>query len=110
PEDKVLAKLDFLKGCAAVYAASIGTSSIKRLMAAEIQPIIVGTGHEIVELLNEVSLALAHRGELPWVDRAVNRNKSPDRFALMAEEGWDGEVAANEVVSHRLITSLDELE
>jgi nitrogen fixation protein NifX len=38
PEDKVLAKLDFVKECAAVYAASIGTSSIKRLMALGIQP------------------------------------------------------------------------
>lgn len=68
-QDKVLAKLDFVQGCAAVYAASIGTSSIKRLMALGIQPIIVDAGHEILDLLNEVSLALVHGG-LAWVDRA----------------------------------------
>ena len=69
PEDKVIAKLDFLDGCSAIYAASIGTSSIKRLVAAGIQPIIVGTGQTIEDLLNEVSLAL-HCGGLSWVERA----------------------------------------
>lgn len=70
PEDKVIAKLEFLQGCAAVYAASIGASSIKRLMAQGIQPIIVDAGHELLDLLNEVSLALSHGG-LAWVDKAV---------------------------------------
>lgn len=72
PEDKVAVKLEFLKGCAAVYATSIGASGIKRLMAAGIQPIIVDKGHDIVDLLNEVSLALVHGG-LPWVTRAAKR-------------------------------------
>ena len=69
-EDKVAAKLDFLQGCSAVYAAQIGASSIKRLMAIGVQPIIVDNGHEILDLLNEVSLAMAHGG-LSWVDRAM---------------------------------------
>jgi nitrogen fixation protein NifX len=68
-QDKVLAKLDFVEGCAAVYAASIGTSSIRRLMAQGVQPIIVDSGHDILDLLNEVSLALVHGG-LSWVDKA----------------------------------------
>src|SRR5690348_14561247 len=67
--DKVLPKLDFVEGCAAVYAASIGSSSIRRLMKLGIQPIIVDNGHDILDLLNEVSLALIHGG-LAWVDRA----------------------------------------
>ena len=54
-QDKVLAKLDFLDGCSAVYAASIGASSIRRLMGAGIQPIIVDNGHEIEDLLNELT-------------------------------------------------------
>jgi nitrogen fixation protein NifX len=70
--DKVLPKLGFLEGCHAVYAASIGTSSVRRLMAAGIQPIIVDTGHEILDLLNEVSLALVHGG-LGWVEKAKLR-------------------------------------
>ena len=97
-QDKVLAKLDFLRGCSAVYAASIGTSSIRRLMAAGIQPIIVDTGHDILDLLNEVSLALVHGG-LSWVDRARER----------AEAGTPAPVAVLEP-SRRLITSIDDLE
>lgn len=109
PEDKVIAKLDFLKGVAAVYAASIGASSIKRLMAMDVQPIIVDNGHDIVDLLNEVSLAL-HCGGLAWVDRAVAKAaKSPDRFAALAAESW-GEDEGGGGVSHRLITSIDELD
>lgn len=72
PEDKIAAKLAFLQGCSAVYAASIGASGIKRLMAAGIQPIIVNKGFPVIELLNEVSLALVHGG-LPWVTRAAKK-------------------------------------
>jgi len=88
PEDKVLAKLDFVKECSAVYAASIGTSSIKRLMAMGIQPIIVDSGHDIVDLLNEVSFALV-QGGLSWVDRARARSRDDSRFEKMEQDGWD---------------------
>lgn len=110
PEDKVIAKLDFLKGCAAVYAASIGASSIRRLMALDVQPIIVDNGHEIMDLLNEVSFAL-HYGGLAWVDRAVARQeKSPERFDSLADGTWDVEsTALNPTVIHQLITSMDDL-
>jgi nitrogen fixation protein NifX len=79
--DKVLVKLDFVQDCAAVYAAAIGTSSIKRLMKAGVQPIIVDAGHEIMDLLNEVSLALCHRGSLGWVDAALDKAKIPSPTA-----------------------------
>ena len=87
-EDKVAVKLEFLRDCAAVYAASIGTSSIKRLVGAGIQPIIVDNKREIVACLNEVSLAL-RGGVLAWVDKALAKQKKTDRFDAMAEEGWD---------------------
>ena len=104
-EDKVAVKLTFLEGCAAVYAASIGTSSIKRLMAAGIQPIIVDNGHDIVDLLNEVSLALA-QGGLAWVEKAKAKPKAANRFDTMMAEGWhDGEGTR-----HSLITSIDDLD
>ena len=74
-EDKVAVKLEFLRGCSAVYAASIGTSSIRRLIGAQIQPVIVDNGHDIEDLLNEVSLALVHGGlahrvkvNIRWID------------------------------------------
>ena len=73
PEDKVVAKLEFLRGCAAVYAASIGASSVKRLMSVNIQPIIVEPGHEIGDLLNRVNAAL-HNGGVAWVAQALARS------------------------------------
>lgn len=88
PEDKVIAKLEFLNGCSAVYAASIGASSIKRLMAMNVQPVIVDHGRPIRDLLDEVSMAL-HTRDVAWVERArAKLEKSPDRFDAMAEEGW----------------------
>ncbi len=98
-QDKVLPKLDFVGECAAVYAASIGSSSIRRLMKLGIQPIIVDTGHEILDLLNEVSLALAHGG-LAWVDRAKAK-------ALAAPPKEN--VAAG-APRHVLLSSIDDLE
>jgi nitrogen fixation protein NifX len=95
-QDKVLAKLDFIEGCHAVYAASIGTSSIRRLMAAGIQPIIVDNGHDILDLLNEVSLAMVYGG-LSWVDRAKAKAAVSTAAAPKAD-------------SRRLMASLDELE
>jgi Dinitrogenase iron-molybdenum cofactor. len=96
-QDKVLAKLDFVQGCAAVYAASIGASSIRRLMALGIQPVIVDDGHEILDLLNEVSLAMVYGG-LPWVDRAkANAEKS-------------AQVQRIDDDSRRLMASVDELD
>ena len=88
PEDKVIAKLDFLEGCSAIYAASIGTSSIKRLIMAGIQPIIVGTGQTIEDLLNEVSLGL-HCGGLSWVERAKAK---AEKEGILATEGGSGGV------------------
>jgi nitrogen fixation protein NifX len=103
PEDKVIAKLDFIDSCAAVYAASIGSSSIKRLMARQIQPIIVDNGHDIEDLLNEVSLALRYGG-LSWVDRAKNKTRSPSRFDTAERENRNG------AERRRLVSSIDELE
>jgi nitrogen fixation protein NifX len=101
-QDKVLAKLDFVQGCAAVYAASIGSSSIRRLMRQGVQPIIVDTGHEILDLLNEVSLALAHGG-LSWVDRAKDKAAAypPQTQRTSKEVNND---------TRKLILSIDEIE
>lgn len=101
-QDKVLAKLDFVEGCAAVYAASIGVSSVKRLMSLGIQPIIVDKDHEILDLLNEVSLALVYGG-LAWVEKAKAK----------AEAETGGDKPAPAIVfddSRHLVTSIDDLE
>lgn len=74
PEDKVVAKLDFLQdhSVAAIHAASIGASSVKRLMAVGIQPIIVENGHSIEDLLNRINAAI-HSGGVAWVEQAIGR-------------------------------------
>jgi nitrogen fixation protein NifX len=100
-QDKVLPKLDFVEGCAAVYAASIGTSSIRRLMAQGVQPIIVDNGHEILDLLNEVSLALVYGG-LSWVERAKAKAEQTAQPPVVASDA--------SIASHRLVASVDELE
>ena len=97
-EDTVTAKLEFLADCACVYAAKIGTSSIKRLMIADIQPIIVNKGFPIVELLNEVSLAMACGG-LSWVDRNLAKPK---------QKTWNFGNQALPPTRHELITSIDD--
>ena len=103
-EDKVIAKIGFIGECAAVYAASIGTSSIKRLMQAGIQPVIVDYGHEVTDLLNEVSFALIHGG-LSWVDKAKAKQKSPDRFLELEAQSWDNDYSFGQV-RHQLLTDL----
>lgn len=90
PADKVGEKLEFLKDCAAVYATSIGQSSIKRLMGVNIQPVIVDNGSAIVDLLGQISEAMQRRGNFAWVDRAHVEAKSPERFDAMESEGWGG--------------------
>ena len=100
-EDKVIAKIEFLRSCAGVYAAKIGTSSIKRLMQFDIQPIIVNKGFPIVDLLNEVSLALTYGG-LSWVDRAIQNAKVLAPFQVK-----DGPSCIQQV-RHNLITSIED--
>jgi len=100
-EDKVIAKIEFLRSCAGVYAAKIGTSSIRRLMQFDIQPIIVNKGFPIVDLLNEVSLALTYGG-LSWVDRAMQNAK-----VLAPLQVKDVSTCVQQV-RHNLITSVDD--
>lgn len=90
-EDKLVAKVDFLEGCAAVYVMAVGASAIKKLMAKGIQPIRISEIDGVDELLAEISTAMKDGG-VAWVDRALaaQANKSADRFASMEEEGWQG--------------------
>jgi nitrogen fixation protein NifX len=80
-QDKVLVKLEFVKGCHAVYAHSIGSSSTRRLMQLGVQPVIVKEGSEILDLLNEISLALA-RGGVAWIEKAKAKVEQEQRSNL----------------------------
>ena len=91
-EDKLGAKVDFLEGCAAVYVMAIGASVIKKLMARGVQPIRINEIDAVDDLLSEVSKAMSDGG-VAWIDRAIaaqTKAKAEDRFASMAEEGWEG--------------------
>ncbi len=70
-------------------------------MKAGIQPVVVDDGHDIVDLLNEVSLALVYGG-LPWVDKAKKKVESAPRArARLPRQAAE---------SRKLIASIDELE
>jgi nitrogen fixation protein NifX len=101
-EDKVISKIEFLRSCSAVYAAKIGVSSIKRLMQTQIHPIIVNKGYLIVDLLNEVSLALSCGG-LAWVESAQAAPKVLD----IPGEIFTGDDEALD--TDNLITSIDDI-
>ncbi len=91
-EDKLGAKVDFLEGCAAVYVMAIGASAIKKLMAKGVQPIRINEIDAVDDLLSEISKAMSDGG-VAWIDRAIaaqTKAKADDRFASMAEEGWEG--------------------
>ena len=101
-EDKVISKIEFLRSCSAVYAAKVGVSSIKRLTQMQIQPIIVNKGYPIVDLLNEVSLALVCGG-LSWVENA-KANPKPLEVPGQVFTGDDEAIDTS-----NLITSIDEI-
>lgn len=91
-EDKLIAKVDFLEGCAAVYVMAIGASAIKKLMAKGIQPIRINEVDAVDDLLAEISKAMSEGG-VAWIDRAIaaqTKARDENRFASMEEEGWQG--------------------
>ena len=89
-ETKLAAKIDFLGGCAAVFVLAVGGSAIKQLMAAGVQPVRIDQGQQgdrIGDLLAEIQTGMRDGG-VPWIDKALAAQKSPERFASMAEEAW----------------------
>ena len=89
-EDKLEAKLDMLKGCAAVYCQAAGSSAVKQLMMRGVQPIKVVEGAVISELLESLQDEM-RQGPSAWLAKAITAQKGPDmsRFDEMEEEGWD---------------------
>lgn len=86
-EDKLASKIDFLAGSAAVFVMAIGASAIKQLLAAAIQPVRVAGSDQIEAILADIQNGM-RAGGVPWIDKALAAQKSPDRFAQMAEETW----------------------
>jgi nitrogen fixation protein NifX len=89
-EDKLVAKIALLEGCAAVYCQAVGASSIRQLMAKGIQPVKVHEGSPVARLIQDLQDELKD-GPSTWVAKAVARQKGSDsgRFDRMEAEGWD---------------------
>ena len=89
-ETKLPSKIAALSGCAAVYCLAAGASAVKQLLAAGIQPLRLDDETAIDPLLKQISLAI-REGGTGWVDKALrkDRDAGADRFARMAEEGWE---------------------
>ena len=89
-EDKLVAKLNVLQGCAAVYSQAVGASAVAQLTSRGIQPVKVSQGAEILYLLKSLQEEL-RSGPTAWLARAIEAQTpvDPTRFDAMEDEGWD---------------------
>ena len=87
-ESKLPAKIAALAGCAAVYCLAAGASAVKQLLAAGVQPIRLDDEAEIEPLLQRIVAAIRDGG-IPWVDKAIKKDRDAARFDRMAEESWE---------------------
>lgn len=85
-EAKLAHKIALLAGCAAVYCNAVGASAIRQLLAVGIQPVKVAEGTPIEPLLRALNQSLTVEPPV-WMQRHLKTGNS-DRFAAMAEEGW----------------------
>lgn len=88
-EDKLVAKIEALDGCIAVYSQAVGASAVGQLKAQGIQPVKVSPGAAIDDLLKALQDELV-QGPASWLARAISSNlpADPSRFDAMEDEGW----------------------
>ncbi len=89
-EDKLVAKMNVLEGCIAVYSQAVGASAIVQLKMRNIRAIRVTAGAAIADILKSLQDEL-YLGTNSWLTLAVEQHKAkdPDRFDAMEAEGWD---------------------
>ncbi len=89
-ETKLTAKVDMLHRCAAVYCLAVGSSAIKRLLAAGIQPMKVKSNTPIKQLITDLQSQLSSSPP-HWLRKAIRGGleDEPSRFDKMEVEGWD---------------------
>jgi nitrogen fixation protein NifX len=89
-EDKLVAKIGLLEGCAAIYCQAVGSSAVRQLLAHGIQPVKVSDGAEIGDLVESLQEQL-RAGPSSWLAKAIDRQRGPDmsRFDSMEAEGWE---------------------
>ena len=92
-EDKLDAKIEALKECAAVYVQAIGGSAISKLARIGVVPKKVQPGTPIATLLEDLQAEL-RAGPSAWIARALNTagresKENLGRFDEMEAEGWN---------------------
>ncbi|NOY15619.1 MAG: nitrogen fixation protein NifX [Gammaproteobacteria bacterium] len=89
-EDKLVAKIAMLEGCAAVYCQAVGSSAIRQLLAHSIQPVKVVSGTAIADLIESVQGMLL-TGASTWLTKATahQQESQSKRFDAMEAEGWE---------------------
>ncbi|MGB0747242.1 MAG: NifB/NifX family molybdenum-iron cluster-binding protein [Magnetospiraceae bacterium] len=87
-ENKLIAKMDALKDCAAVYVQAVGSSAMTQLRAINVQPVKVSNGTPIGEMIHALREEL-REGPRSWLARAIAQQRDPDRFSAMEADGWD---------------------
>jgi nitrogen fixation protein NifX len=89
-ESKLMAKLQALEGCVAVYCQAVGSSAIHQLRARGIQPVKVAGGARIADLVHDLQTELRD-GPGVWLARAIDaqRPRADGRFDAMEAEGWE---------------------
>jgi nitrogen fixation protein NifX len=90
-EDKLKPKLAWLVGCDIVYCGSIGGSATRQLITLGVNPIQVKGGPDIEEIIEDLQIQLKDSPPF-WLANILKQKRRQDqsRFALMANEGWDG--------------------
>jgi nitrogen fixation protein NifX len=88
-EDKLAAKITALAGCIAVYCQAVGASAINQLLAQGVQPVKVGPGTPVTELIAALQGEL-RAGPSAWLARAIEQQQPRDgrRFDAMEADGW----------------------
>jgi len=87
-EDKLNERIAALEGCAAVYVEAVGSSAIRRLFAAGVQPVKVDPGLPIAEALAALEGEIREPAAL-WIARALSGRRDPSRFKALGGEAWD---------------------
>ena len=80
-DDKLIAKLEFLDGCIAVYCRACGASAVSQLLDRHIQPLKVVDDLSIKELLNAFQREL-NEGPSSWLAQAIKRQRSDNAFTF----------------------------
>lgn len=85
-ENKLTARIDALHGCAAVYCLAVGSSAVRQLVAAGIQPLRLPEPLLIDTLLHSVRTGIRNGG-VAWITKALT-GEDDARFERMASEAW----------------------